>query len=77
MLVGRDRGAHRFDCGIVVQLGSGALAELRELLRIVTEPFSELGSRRNLLDPGAEGGVFRADAPWPDSVDENPVAIIW
>src|SRR5699024_9810888 len=51
------------------------LGELRETLRVVAEPLTQLGGGADLLEPLVERSVLLAHPAGPDPVDENPVAV--
>src|SRR5687768_14286559 len=39
------------------------------------EPFSQVGARRQILEPGVDLELALDDAPWPDTVDQNAITI--
>src|SRR5690606_4080839 len=57
------------------ELGMVALTELVPAFRRMPEPLSELGARRELLQPFVDHGVFLAHAARPKPIDEDSPAV--
>src|SRR5688500_16163345 len=49
--------------------------ELIPLVRIVSEPFSQVGAWRQVLEPGVDLKVVLGDAPWPNAIHQNAPTI--
>ena len=73
----RARAAAQLIHGLTfgVELGAIAPTELREALRSVPVPPSQLRARRKLASPQVDGGARPGNPSWPDAVHEDPVAV--
>ena len=59
----------------LLELACVTLLELVPLRRIVPEPLSQAGARRQILEPGVDLEIPFGDAPRSDPVDQHAVAI--
>ena len=60
---------------MLLEFPSVPLFERVPFRRVVPEPFSEAGARRQILEPGVDLELALDDAPWPDTVDQNAITI--
>src|SRR5690625_4085579 len=61
---------------VLVQLGAVAAAELVPFLRVMVEPFSELGAGRYILDPFIVMQILLPDATRPEPIDQQGRALV-
>jgi len=65
-------GSH--ECGRLSQFGVIPADELLETRDVVPIPATELAGWSHILEPLVETGIGLAHAPWPETIDQDPVA---
>src|SRR5690349_8277044 len=62
---------------VLLEFGPITALELRPLVGIVAEPFSNIGTRCNVLQPDRIGERRLLHAPWPQPLNEKLFAVIF